>query len=209
VRYVTDGAVLSLTRKQVIGIALAAVLVLILVAALVKPSPHEVHMPGAEALHVQLVDSFPPPLYFSQAIQPSQSLNDVRCAIWRARHSQNSVCPDAATLAGMYFPKLTQSPRTLYILWLWCSHTMGADGFNVEYQSSRRAVVTHCYLARRWVWWQPKMTSTPSAEPSLSLLVVSTAPVPAGPVSIIEDARFEHLIGDQSTEYQLGTATIS
>jgi hypothetical protein len=200
--------VLSLTRKQVIGIALAAVLVLILVAAFVKPSPHEVHMPGAEALTVQMADSFPPPLYFSQAIQPSESLNDVRCAIWQVRHNQNSDCPDAATLAAMYFPKLTQSPGTLYIPWFWCAYTMGGDGFNVEYQPSRRAVVIHCYLARPWVWRQP-LTSTASMEPSLSLLLVPTASLPSGPVSVIEDARIEHLIGDQSTEYQIRTATIS
>jgi hypothetical protein len=200
----------NLTRTHVVGIALAAALVLAAVAAFVKPSPHEVHTPGAEALRVLMVDSFPPPLYFSQAIQPNQSLNDVRCAIWRARHSHDSACPDAATLAGMYFSKLTQSPGTLYVPWFWCAYTMGADGFNMEYQPSRRAVVIHCYVARPWVWiWRQGFTSTPAVAISLSLLLIPTASLPPGPVSVIEDARFEHLIGDQSTEYQRRTATIS
>ena len=199
---------LNFTRKRLIGISFMAALVLIVVVAFVKPSAHEVHTPGAATLKVQMADSFPPPLYVSQTIQPSQALNDVRCAIWRARHSHDSACPDAATLAGMYFPKLTQSQSTLYVPWYWCSYTMGADGFNVEYQPSRRAVVIHCYLARPWIWRQP-LTSIANAQPSLSLLLVPTASLPAGPVSVIEDARIEHLIGDQSTEYQTRTATIS
>ncbi len=150
-----------------------------------------------------------PPAYSAQTIQPSQSLNDVRCAIWRARHPQNAVCPDAATLAALYFPKLTQSPRTLYIPWLWCVFTsLGANGFNVEYQPSRRTLVIHCYLARPWLWRQPLM-SFANPQPWLSLLLVPTASLPAGPVSVIQDDRIEHLIGDQSTEHQMATATIS
>jgi hypothetical protein len=195
-------------RKPVAGLAIAVALVLIAGDVFVKPSPHEVHTPGAVALSVQMADSFPPPLHVSQAIQPSESLNDVRCAIWRARQSQDSVCPDEATLGAMYFPKLTQRRGTLYIPWFWCAYTMGGDGFNVEYQPSRRAIVIHCYLARAWVWMQP-LTTTTAMEISLSLLLVRTALLPSGPVSVIEDSRIEHLIGEQSTEYQTRTATIS
>jgi hypothetical protein len=160
------------------------------------------------ALPVQMAYSFPSLQHYSQAVQPSESLSDVRCAIWRGRHSQDSLCPDAAALATIYFPNLTQRPATLYIPWFWCAYTMFGDGFNVEYQPSRRAVVIHCYLTRPYVWRQP-LTSIAAMEPTLSLLLVPTASLPSGPVSVIEDSRIEHLVGDQSTEYQTRTATIS
>jgi hypothetical protein len=159
-------------------------------------------------LNAQTVGS-DPPAYSSKAIQPGQSLNDVRCAIWHGRHPQTAVCPDAAILADLYFPKLTQRPSTLYVPWLWCVYTSrGANGFNVEYQPSRRALVIHCYLVRPLVWRQLQ-TSYPSPQPWLSLLLVPTASLPAGPVSVVEDDRVERLIGDQSTEHLMGTATIS
>ena len=50
------------------------------------------------------------------------------------------------------------------------------------------------------------------AEPRLllALLLVPTASIPAGPVTVIEDDRVEYLGGgDQSTESQWATATIS
>jgi hypothetical protein len=202
--------VLSLIRKRVFGIAIAAVLVIVLmgaVGAFVSPSPHEIHTPGAQTLKTQLVGSDSAE-YFSQAVQPSQSLNDVRCAIWRAGKSQSSVCPEAATLASMYFPNLTQSPGILYIAWLGCAYDFRADGFNVEYQSSRRAVVIHCYVARPWVW-REFQTEGAVPRPLWTLLLVPTLSIQAGPVSVIEDYRVEHFFRDQSTESQMGTATIS
>lgn len=201
---------MSLTRNRVLGIALLAVLVIVVVGAVgafVTPSPHEVRTPGAQALNTQVVGSIPQ-VFYSQAVQPSQSLNDVRCATWRLRHSPSSVCPDAATLAAEYFPRLTQSPSTLYVPWLGCPYDMRADGFNVEYQPSRHAVVIHCYLARPWVWLQFQ-TEGAVPQPLGTLLVIPTESFPAVPVSVIEDYRVEHLFGDLSTENQLGIATIS
>lgn len=163
-------------------------------------------MAGAEALNTTLVGS-DPAAHLYQAVQPSQSLTDVRCAIWRVRHAET--CPDAATLAGLYFPQLTQSPSSLYVPWLWCGYSsLGANGFNVEYLPTRRAIVIHCYLARPFVWTQPR-TMVARAQTVLSLLLVPTTLLPGGPVSIIEDDRIEHLAGDQSSESRLGTATIS
>lgn len=201
---------LSLTRKRVLGIAVLAVLAIVLVGAagaFVTPSPYEVHTPGAQTLNTQLAGSAPQ-VYYSQAVQPSQSLNDVRCATWRLRHSQSSVCPDAATLAAEYFPKLTQSPSTLYVPWLGCPYDMRADGFNVEYQPSRNAVVIHCYVARPWVWKQFQ-TEGAVPQPLGTLLLVPTESFPAVPVSVIEDDRVEHFFGELSTENRLGIATIS
>ena len=201
-------ALLGLSQKEVIGIVIAAALVIILLGAFIKPSPHEVRTPDAVALNTRIVDSDPPVDLF-EPVQPSQSLDEIRCAMWRLRHAQTAVCPDAATLAGLYFPKLTQSPSTPYIPWVWCAATsLGAEGFNVEFQPSRRAIVIHCYLAKPWFWRQPQ-TSPASPRPLLRLLLVPTALLPAGPISVIEDDRIEHLIGDQSTEYQMATATIA
>ena len=194
-------------RERVPVLAIVVVTVLILGAAIVPPPPHEVHTPGAGALNTRTVGS-DPPVISAQAIQPSQSLNDVRCAIWRARHPQTAVCPDAATLASLYFPKLTQSPSTLYVPWLWCVYTqLYANGFNVEYQPGRRAVVIHCYLAKPLL--RQGQTSYAYSQPWLSLLLVPTSSIPAGQINVIEDDRIEHLVGDQSTEHELGTATIA
>jgi hypothetical protein len=194
-------------RKGVAGLAIAVAVLLILVGAFVRPSPHEVRTPGAQELNPQLVNS-DARAYSFQALQPSESVSDVRCAMWRLGHSQTSECPDATTLAGLYFPKVTQSTKTLYVPWLGCAYTMGADGFNVEYQPSRRAVVIHCYVARPWVW---KEAQTMGAEPQprLTLLLVPIDSIQAGPVIVIQDDRVEYFFRDQSYEFQLGTATIS
>lgn len=47
------------------------------------------------------------------------------------------------------------------------------------------------------------------AAPPAALLVVPTSGIPAGNLNVIEDDRVEHLLGDDSTESELGTATIS
>jgi hypothetical protein len=85
---------------------------------------------------------------------------------------------------------------------------MHADGFNAEYEPGRRAVVIHCYVARPRVWSEPQ---TMGAEPRLllALLLVPTASIPAGPITVIEDERVERFGSDQSTESQMGIATIS
>jgi hypothetical protein len=175
--------------------------------AFVSPSPHQVRTPGATTLTTQLIYS-DPQVNFLQAVQPSESLNDVRCAIWRVDKSPSSACPDMPTLAAAYFPNFTQRPGTLYIAWFGCAYDMHADGFNVEYEPSRRAVVIHCYVARPWVWSQPQ-TIGAEPRPLMALLLVPTASIAAGPITVIEDERVERFGSDQSTESQMGIATIS
>src|SRR5258708_18577663 len=190
-------------REGVRVLAIVVAIVLILVGARVSQPPHEVHTPGAGALNPRSVGS-DPPVISAQAIQPSQSLNDVRCAVWRARHPQTAVCPDAATLASMYFLKLTQSPSTLYVPSLWCVYTqLYANGCNMEYQPGRRAVVIHCYLTNPLL--RQGQTSYAYPQPWLSLLLVPTSSIPAGQISVIEADPIEHLLGDQTTDHQLAT----
>ncbi len=194
-------------RKGIVGLAIALAVVLVLVGAFVRPSPHEVHTPGAQELNPQLVNS-DAHAYLFQALKPSESLNEVRCAMWRLGHPQTSDCLDAETLAALYFPELSQSPKTLYVPWLGCAYSMGADGFNVEYQPSRGAVVIHCYVARPWIWHEPQ-TMGAEPQPRLTLLLVPTGSIQAGPVAVIQDDRVEHFFRDDSYELQLATATIS
>ncbi len=44
---------------------------------------------------------------------------------------------------------------------------------------------------------------------STDLVLVSTDAIPGGRLTVVQDDRIEHLIGDQTTETALGTVTIS
>jgi hypothetical protein len=149
-------------------------------------------------------------------MKPSLSLADIRCQEWHLAFTnphRADPCPDATTLALSYWPQLTPSSKTLYVGWLPCgsySKVGGqgiANGFNVEYLSSNRTMIIHCYFARPWIW-QPGPPGTYAIAP-LVLLLVPTNAIPTGTLSIVQDDRLEHLIGDQSAESTLATATIS
>src|SRR5258708_8450188 len=101
-------------RERVPVLAIVVVAVLILGGAIVPPPPHEVHTPGAGALNTRTVGS-DPPVISPQAIQPSQSLNNVRCAVGRALHPHTSVSPHAPTPPNINFPSLTLHPRPLRV----------------------------------------------------------------------------------------------
>jgi len=200
--------VVSLTCGRVIALSIAAASILAVVGVLVPPQPHEVHSPGGEALTARSVNSTHA-LYYNQTIKPSQSLDDIRCALWHLRNPTTSRCPDNAELAGLYFTTLSQTENTLYVPWQECWGTPhGPGGFDVEYQPSRQALVIHCYVAKPWYWTEPRIMGVEAAPPA-GLLLVPTIGIPNGSLSVIEDDRIEHLLGDDSTEFQLGIATIS
>jgi hypothetical protein len=199
------------TRKRIVWLTVVVVIFLLMVEAFVRPPAHEVHMPGDIAVKATLVVSSPP-AYNYPLLLPTQSLEAIRCHLWRSRVrpvTTTATCPDSAALAGMFFPSLTQSPKTLYFPWPRCPGTWtGWDGFNLEYRSSSRTLVLHCYLAAPWIWRQP-MRSDAIAEQPAAILVIPTESFLIGTVNIVEDDRIEHLVGDWSTEYPLATATIS
>jgi hypothetical protein len=200
--------VVGLTRSRVIAFSIAAAATLVVVGALVQPQPHEVHTPGGEPLIVRSVNSTNA-LYYNQTIKPSQSLDDIRCGLWHLRNPITSPCPDSAELAGLYFTNLSQSQNTLYVPWQECWGTPdGPGGFDVEYQPSRQALVIHCYVAKPWYWTEPRIMGVEAAPPA-GLLLIPTGGIQNGSLSVIEDDRIEHLLGDDSTEFQLGIATIS
>jgi hypothetical protein len=196
-----------LTPGPIIGVIVVAIFALVVTIVFATPAAHPIHTPGAIALDAQLVVSGPP-VYSYRVIQASQSLDNVRCEMWHA-HDSRDACPNSAMLASMYFPSLEQSPMTLYVPLTPCTSTGGgSDGFNVEYLPGPRSLVMHCYAAHPMISTGPRFMGV-EAVPSTALLVVPTQSISAGTVDIIEDVRIEHLLGDESSEYQLGTATVS
>lgn len=197
-----------LTPGRIAALIIVVVLVVVVTIPFYTPPAHEIHTPGAVALDSRLVGSNPP-VFVYPTMHASQSLDDVRCQLWRTRQPAQSACPDGATLAAIYFPGLTQGPMTLYIPLEGCaSQGGGSDGFNVEYVPSTHTVVIHCYAARPLISAQTHLPGV-EAVPPLALLLVPTQSIPAGDVTIDVDARVEHLLGDDSNEYRLMTGTIS
>jgi hypothetical protein len=144
-------------------------------------------------------------------VQASQAISDVRCRLWAKNRTAIS-CPD--DIAPIYFPSVTQAPNTLYIVWTGCISWHGAgaiinwQGYNLEYFSTNRTLVIHCYVAEPWITRHETMWGV-AAAPSAHLLVVPTGSISPGMVQIVEDDRLEHLLGEHSTVFPLTTATIS
>lgn len=200
-----------LMRRRIVWLTVVVAIFFLMAEVFVKPPAHEVHTPGDMAVNATLVVSSPP-AYNYPLLLPTQSLDAIRCQLWRSRVrpvTTTATCPDSAALAGMFYPSLTQSPRTLYIPWPRCRGTWtGWDGFNLEYRSSSRTLVLHCYLAEPWIWREPMRSDAIARQPA-AIVVIPTESLLTGTVNIVEDDRIEHLVGDSSTEYPLATATIS
>ena len=195
-------------RKTATWLSVAAVVVFLLADAFVAPPiAHDVHTPGGISIQIQTdVDSAPPVV----SIKPSQSLANVRCQRWRKLSPDQ--CPDDSTLAQKYWPQLTQRSNTLYVGWQPCVSLQESlqtvyYGFNLEYLGDTRALIIHCYSASAWLV-RPCCPGV-SITGYLALLVVPTNGIPHGAISIIQDDRREHLVGDQSDESLIATATIS
>jgi hypothetical protein len=191
-----------MTRKRIAWIGVGAV-VLLWAIAFVAPPAHEVHTPGATALRASLAYSNVHLL--GTLIQPSQSLSDIRCQMWR---SQNRTAPCPDDVVGVYFPALTEVPNTLYLPWRGCTAWSDSQGYNVEYLPTARKLVIHCYAAEPWITIRHPVTGV-FAIPSVNLLVVPTGAIGPGVVQVLEDDRIERLVGDLGDEVQLATVAIS
>jgi hypothetical protein len=205
-----------IARLSVTIVVAAAVLFLLAEGCVAAPA-HDVHSPGAISLNLQIAktDLTRPAMYFGP-IAPRESLDSIRCELWRSLHSETPTCPDGAALATSFFPDLTQHTKTLYFVWQRCAGTSGvygeysvASGFNAEYRPSDRTLVIHCFSSASWISLGPMVHGTAAMPPPPSLAAVSTESFGPGTIRIIEDDRLEHLVGDQSTEFQVATATIS
>jgi hypothetical protein len=174
------------------------------------PARHDIHTPGAIPVEVRSSDPGSDSPFFGP-IKPSQSLSNVRCQAWLLQRP--APCPHDAALASIYWPKLAQTSEVLYVWWQACGEYWYApahavnDGFNVEYLGSNRTLTIHCYFATPWIQTPgpPGVTMTVA----FALLVVPTNAFRPGKLTIVQDDRLEHLAGDQSTQFQVATATIS
>ena len=197
-----------LTRKRSVWLSIGAAVVVLLVLGFVAGPAHDVHTAGAMPLRTSLVDT---DIYVYQAMQPSQSIGDVRCQVWAAV-KRMTPCP--TDVARTYLASVTQTPNSLYMLWQGCIswHGSGAiikwQGYNVEYLPSDRTLVIHCFVSEPWITRHPTLYGV-VAMPRVSLLVVPTGTMGPGAIRIVEDDRIEHLLSDQSDEFQLATVTIS
>lgn len=185
--------------------ALALALVGLLIGVSWTPTPHPIRTAGATAItNFQVVDRNASSFYVSVAPPPSMSLAELRCAVWRAR---SATCPDPTTLAQRLWPNLAQSPETLYVvLPVACLTSFGGYRLNVEYIASSRTLTIHCYSAAAWYVPQPPPGVGPA--PSSGLILVGTAEIRPGNVTVVADYRVEHLLGDDSTQVVVGGVTI-
>ena len=198
-----------LTRKRIVWLSITAIVAFLLVDGFVAKPAHEVHTAGGRPLKatVLITDI----RFFFRTVPASQSISELRCQLW-AETRPNTPCP--ADVASTYLNLVGQAPNTLYVLWVGCVdwHGSGAiikwQGYNLEYMPSERKLVIHCYVAEPWITHHPTLFGS-AAIPAQTLLMVPTESMGRGTIQIIEDDRLEHLIGDQSTEFALGTVTIS
>jgi hypothetical protein len=183
-------------------VIIAIAQLLVFAQLFVSPQPHEIHTPNAIPITVRTA----PSQTQASITTASESLANLRCQIWHTgrftgQPPNTGPCPDDATLALAYWPQFSQSPQTLYLAWTRCFV------FNVEYIASNRTVVIHCFTAGTLI---PTLTLPGVvAQRFLDLLLVPTEAMSPGSLSIIEDDRVEHFIGDFSSEVVLATATIS
>lgn len=205
----------KVTRWRIAWLSAGAAVALLLVIAFVAPPAHDVHT--SDGLAIKAHVAYPNPSLPIFAMKPSESLGDIRCQQWRAdfRNPQRAdPCPDDATLAKRYWSQLVQTPNTLYLAFPpSCAQDVGGQsvdyGFNAEYLGSSRTVILHCYYAKPWFIWHTSSPMGTAAIPPIVLLLVPTNGISSGPLSILEDYRIEHLVGDWSNESTIGTATIS
>jgi hypothetical protein len=191
----------------VAAIAIAVVLAGSLFVATWTPSVHEVHTPGATAMTKVSVDAANAPAFLYGTPTPTMSLADLRCQVSNNRSSEP--CPDPTTLAQRFWPTVAQSPKTIYVgLPASCLPFGSASGLNVEYVGSSRLLLFHCVSARAWfVPPAPRMMGV-MAAPTIILVSVPADAIPAGSLTLVQDDRVEHLLGDDSTQVVLGRVTI-
>lgn len=175
-----------------------------LVVAVHVPPPHPVRTDGATVVPAQSFLDYRP-TFDSSLPAPTMALADLRCAAWQT--TSRDPCPDPSELAKHMWVGATQAQRTLYVGVQDMCDTYGNDraGFNVEYLGSRKTLIVHCVYTRAWFLDRDK-DNRPIA--SIVLIAASTAAIPAGAVSVWEDDRVEHVVGDDSTQTLLGIVVI-
>jgi len=83
------------------------------------------------------------------------------------------------------------------------------QGYSIDYVPSTRKLVIHSYRAKHIHAYRAMVVYGVVALPRYLLAAVSPSGMTSGTITIDEDDHIEHLVGDQTDEYQLATATIS
>ena len=92
-----------LTRKRIFWLVIGAIVAFLMADAFGASPAHDVRTAGATPLAAALVKS---DILF-EAVQPNESISDIRCQLWHKLHDTLS-CP--GDVASTYFPSITQSP---------------------------------------------------------------------------------------------------
>ena len=183
-----------------------------LAIAFVPPPPHEVHSPGSSPLSAATYDS-------DQTVGwakggPSQSLADMHCIFYVIQPADQPQQCDANSLSN-HFPGLSQRPQVLYLIrpqciWIESGHDMRSQSFSVDFLPATRALVIHCYAASASLLIPISSGgSGMRASPTQVLLAIPTSSMGAGDIKVSEEDRLERWFGDESTTFQIGTATIA
>lgn len=196
------------TRKRIVLVGSALVAMLLLGDAFVAPPVHAVHSPGAMDVNVTTIGPDRSVIWLPG--RPTETLAEVKCDPGSPTGRVGGCDPTAAANAL----NMRQTDHTLYLVWSGCAEWTGAgevipwQGHNIEYLASSRTLVFHCYVAKPWVY-QPERLYGSIAVPFNVLVAIPTSSMGAGQLTIEEDDRLEHLVGDQSTETHLATTTIA
>lgn len=176
-------------------LALVVVSVVAIFAGSITPPNHDVLSAGSRAIDYQAFETPYGP------IAPTTSLPDARCQAWR--HFRGYNCPDGASLAREFWPALREAQGTLYV-GLTCY--AAPAHFNVEYTGA--SVILHCHAAASWIQFEPHpMGETGSIL--FALVMVPTAQMRSGTLSVYQEDRVERWLNDQVTITQLGTVTVN
>jgi len=169
------------------------------------PTAHAIRTPGATTTASHLASGWVP--FRGLAPAPTMSLEQMRCAAAGVRLPQP--CP---AFASQLWPGLAQSPHTLYVALGSESVTSGSSpGMNAEYDPASQALTIHTYAARPLYVPPPPRDDTAGAEPArtLDLVVIDTAAMSPGEITVWEDGWIERLTGDERDgETKLGAVAI-
>jgi hypothetical protein len=199
--------------KQVASVTAAAVIAgLLQIEGCSAPTDHDIHIPGGVPLAVGIPFDDGGARVFGP-LGPALSLSEIRIQTWDQRGSRSGEPrPSDARLSQLYWPKLLQSPNTLYVgLPGTCAKYAYVYGFNVEFLHPSRTLIVHCHVALPWIQvdFSGAHGGSRGLAPSTVLVTVSTGPIPSGQLRVVREDRIEHFVGDQVTPTQLGTVNIS
>jgi len=191
----------SQTLKWVASLGTSLAVALVLADACLAPSDHDVHSPGGISIKAERANQMDS-VNYSGPLRPSESLADIRCQV--ASHYSSGPCPPDAKMAQGIWPFVKQRPNILYV-----GLPPSCQGyFNIEYFAHDRRLIIHCHVAYPYISI-PTGASGVVAYRVTELIEVPTNTIGPGSLHVVEDDRIEHLIGDQTTETELGTVTIT